>query len=63
VPNNVEAGTTVRIKGGRPVPRRSSRNSNVVVIVIVIILLALFLLRRTQQVGLRYSPPVSTRPR
>ncbi len=53
----------MRIKGGRPVPRRRSRNLNAVVIVIVIILLALFLLRRTQQVGLRYSPPVTTRPR
>ena len=50
-------------KDKRIAPRRGNKNSNAVVIVIVIILLALFLLRRTQQAGLRYSPPVAARPR
>lgn len=52
-------------RGGRqdkPV-RRRSKNSNAVLIVIVIVLLALFLLRRTQQASLRYSPPVTVSPR
>ena len=50
-------------KDKRIAPRRGNKNSNAVVIVIVIILLALFLLRRTEQAGLRYSPPVAARPR
>ncbi len=50
-------------KDKKIVPRRGNKHSNAIVIVIVIILLALFLLRRTQQAGLRYSPRVAARPR
>jgi uncharacterized integral membrane protein len=54
--------TTPRVRDDKAVPRRN-RNLNAVVIVIVIVLIAVFLLRRTQQASLRYSPPVTARPR